>query len=213
MLVFGLASGMKRFLLILWIFWWHNGLQMIKSLNSLQFYGKKRCSKTVRLFAQVVIHKVMNLAPSLLVNDWAVRGCSFDTLSWPSPVSNEPLHLCNVPNRCFFFSIPQLSQYFLNVNMLQASNSKWVNICKETKFISLNFEYLVLFLLCNSTEYLLKSVCKSLCSVLFTFHIMPNFQWNWGLYKWFYSTFFILAVVLPKTCKHTLMCTFGGVTL
>ena len=34
-----------------------------------------------------------------------------------------------------------------------------------------------------------------------------------GSNKRLYATFFMYAVVLPKTCKHTLMCKFGGVSL
>ena len=43
-----------------------------------------------------------------------------------------------------------------------------------------------------------------------TFQITCGFFW---IHKRFYSTFSTYAVVLPKTCKHTLMCNIGGVAL
>ena len=57
-------------------------------------------------------------------------------------------------------------------NMLQETNSMWVNICKIKKsFISLNIKYLVFVV--YSIEYRLKRICKSYFYLRFTQR--PNF--------------------------------------
>ena len=49
-----------------------------------------------------VFHKVLNLVPSLLVNDWVFFLLSY-LMMMPSPVTDEPVYLWNVPNKPFLY--------------------------------------------------------------------------------------------------------------
>lgn len=46
----------------------------------------KKCSQTIGLLGLAVVHKVVNLAPFLLVNNWAFWRSSIYTQPWHSPV-------------------------------------------------------------------------------------------------------------------------------
>ena len=99
------------------------------------------------------------------------------TCVYPSPVSNKPVHLWNVPNRCFL-SISQLSQSFVAtvpaiLECVADTKLKMIEyLQKKMKFFSLNIWNLVLW--CNSIDYKLNSIWKSLYSVfIYVLHNIP----------------------------------------
>ena len=72
--------------------------------------------------------------PSLFVNDWTIQGSSFYTQSWLHlfPVS---LFTCGMFQTGVWWAFLNFLSLFCHLsqlfwNMLQASNSKWANICK-----------------------------------------------------------------------------------
>lgn len=90
--------------------------------NSSQMYIEEHCALNRSTIFSRCCHKDLNLAPSLLVNAWAIQQSSFYTRSWDIL---SPLRLWDVPST-YLVTIPQVSQSF---NLL------------KTKFISLNIIY------------------------------------------------------------------------
>lgn len=69
--------------------------------------------------------KQRELAPSLRMNNWAIRGCLFYSQSW---------HCYLLPINLF---TPEMFQIF---KVLLLSNSEWMHIYKNKKVISLNIK-------------------------------------------------------------------------
>lgn len=117
------------------------------------------------------LNKVANLAPSLLVNDWAFRWCFFYTQAWHSP--NGPVPLWNIPNRCFFLAFLNfpsllwpLSQHFWNMWMSEYLQKKQVY----------QFEHYTCCL-CSVFNWIQveKRICKSLFYVfIYVLHNVPT---------------------------------------
>ncbi len=179
MLAFSLAPYIQRLFQILWIFRYY-GLQMVKSLNSLQLHIEKIVNKLPISLCSP--SKVRNLTPSLIVNDWAFQECSFYTQSWYYHLLPINLRTCgmfqvfsehSITFSVFFFFAP--IPIFLKV--LQASNSECLYISrkkKKIKLISLDIKYL--FFVLYSIEYRLKRICKSHSSVyIHILHNVPTF--------------------------------------
>lgn len=129
---------------ILWSFWWHHGLQILKSLNFLQLSTDKPCSKT--------------FCPEFLSKQWtSLRPCqqlspSMMPLSYPimilSTITNEPIYICKIPN-IWFLVVSQLSLSFAGTvstiwNFFHLTNIKNLNIY--------NIKYIFFVLFCMAKK-------------------------------------------------------------
>lgn len=101
----------------------------------------------------------------------------------PSAVTNEPVYLSDVPNRCFW-SISQLSQSFISPVLTCLKLIAVITLQAWTKSIILNIKYL--FFVLYSSEYRTK-ICTSVHSIFIcVFHRIPAFI-KQGLYTLIYS--------------------------
>ncbi len=118
-----------------------------------------------------VFHKVVNLFPSLLVNDWAFPGCSFHTQSW---YHLEPKNLCGkLPTGVFeefqdfqSFAAPVPTCFRCAAGMkfrIQKTSLHCVNVKRKNDHIPFYLSFTVPQLLTQ---------CRALCVHNFTFRFM-----------------------------------------